>query len=53
MTKRKKIKISEFDDEALEIMYGWANCAILAGTAQCAQMITAIITEYEQRGLHK
>lgn len=51
--KRKKLKLSEFDDDALEILYQWANCAILAGTAQVQQMITPIIAEYEARGLRK
>lgn len=51
--KRKKLKLSEFDDDALEILYHWANCAILAGTAQVQQMITPIIAEYEARGLRK
>lgn len=51
--KRKKLKLSEFDDDALEILYHWANCAILAGTAQAQQMITPIIAEYEARGLRK
>lgn len=51
--KNRKLKLSEFDDDALEILYQWANCAILAGTAQVQSMITAILNEYEQRGLHK
>lgn len=51
--KRKKLKLSYFDDDALEILYQWANCAILAGTAQVQQMITPIIAEYEARGLRK
>lgn len=52
-SKQHKLKLSDFDDDALEIMYQWANNAIMCGTAQCAQMITAILTEYEQRELRK
>lgn len=53
MAKQRKLNLFEFDDDALEILYQWANCAILAGTAQVQQMISAILTEYERRGLRK
>lgn len=46
--KKKKIDITEFDDEALEILYAWANNAILTRNPQ-AQWISAIINEYERR----
>lgn len=53
MIKRKKFKPAEFDDDALEILYQWANCAVLCGTAQVGEMITGILTEYEQRRSEK
>lgn len=52
-TKKHKLKLSEFDDDELEILYQWTNCAILAGTAQVQDMIFAITNEYERRGLRK
>lgn len=49
--KRRKLELSEFDDDALQIMYAWANNAIICHTAQQTERIAAIITEYQRRGL--
>ena len=49
--KKQKINVSEVDDDALTIMHQWAQNAILCHTAQQTERITAIITEYQRRGL--
>jgi len=49
--KRRKIDFTQIDDDALRIMYAWANNAIICRTAQQTERITAIITEYQRRGL--
>lgn len=48
---KKKIDFSIIDDEALSIMYQWAQNAIICGTPQQTERISAIITEYQRRGL--
>lgn len=52
-TKQTKINVQEFDDDALEILYQWANNAVLCGTAQVQHIIPAIIQEYEKRQKQK
>lgn len=50
MKKNKNcVNVHEMDDDALEILYAWANNAILTRKAQCDKLITQILTEYEQR----
>jgi len=49
--KRRKIDFTQINDDALRIMYAWANNAIICRTAQQTERITAIITEYQRRGL--
>ena len=49
--KKRKVDLSEVDDDALTIMYQWAQNAILCHTVQQTERITAIITEYQRRGL--
>lgn len=51
--KQFKLNVADFDDEALEILYQWANNAVLCGTAQVQNIIPAILTEYEQRRAQK
>lgn len=46
---KNRVNVHEMDDDALEILYAWANNAILTHKPQCEKLITQILTEYEQR----
>lgn len=46
---KSRVNVHEMDDEALKILYAWANNAILTRTAQRDELIAQILTEYEQR----
>lgn len=46
---KSRVNVHEMDDDALEILYVWANNAILTHKPQCEKLITQILTEYEQR----
>lgn len=47
--KPKKMNLADYDDDALDVLYQWAQCAILCGTPMVQHMIPAIINEYESR----
>lgn len=47
--KQKKMNLADYDDEAIDIMYQWAQCAILCRTPQVQHMIPTIINEYQYR----
>lgn len=46
---KRQLNLSEYDDDALEIMYQWAQCAIVCRTAQVHDMSAAIISAYQDR----
>lgn len=50
--KQEKMNLADYDDDVLDILYQWAQCAILCGTPTVQHMIAATVNEYESRRLY-